>query len=62
MLAQPIGLDKDDYIEMISLFSDQYGNELVKMMEQYNKQNLREITCEETKEYYEKLKERLFEI
>lgn len=62
MFTQLIGLDKNDYIEMISLFSDQYGNELVNMMEQYNKPNLCEITCEEVKEYYEKLKERLFEI
>lgn len=53
-------MDKDIYIEMISLFSDQYGNELINMMEQYNKSNLSEITCEEAKEYYEKLKERLF--
>ena len=60
MFAKMMGLDKDGYIEMISLLSDQYGNELVKMMEQYNKPNLREITYEEAREYYEKLKERLF--
>lgn len=51
-------MNKDKYIEMISLFSDQYGNELINMMEQYGKQCLRDISCEETKEYYEKLKEK----
>ena len=50
---------KDDYIKLISLSSDRYGNELIAMMEQYNKPNLREITYEEAKEYYEELKERL---
>ena len=60
MFAKMMGLDKDDYIEMISLLSDQYGNELIKMMERYNKPNLREITYEEAIEYYGKLKERLF--
>ena len=48
-------MDKDIYIQMISQLSDQYGNELVKMMNQYNKFSLRDITFHEAKEYYEQL-------
>ena len=52
-------MHKDFYIILISQLSDRYGNELINMIEQYNKSNLREITYEEAKEYYEKLKEQL---
>lgn len=51
-------MGKWSYIKKISKISDQYGNKLIAMMEKYNKQNLREVTCEEVKEYYEKLKEK----
>lgn len=51
-------MDKWDYISLISRFSDNYGNELINMMETYNKSNLRQITFEEAKEYYEELKEK----
>lgn len=52
-------MDKWDYISLISRFSDNYGNELINMMEKYNKCNLRQINYEESKEYYEKIKEKI---
>ena len=51
-------MNKYDYINLISQLSDKYGNELINMMDYYNKRSLMEITYEEAKEYYEKLKER----
>lgn len=48
-------MDKWDYIKLVSNISDNYGNELINMMEKYNKTNLQQITCEEAKKYYEQL-------
>lgn len=48
-------MDKWDYINLISKYSDTYGNELINMMDKYNKCNLRQITLEEAKQYYNKL-------
>lgn len=50
----------DDYIKLIGSSSTIYRDELIHMLEVYQKNGLREITLEEAKEYYEKLKERLF--
>ena len=48
-------MDKSFYIKLISQLSDQRGSELIKMMEEYHKSSLREITFDEIKEYYDKL-------
>ena len=48
-------MDKWNYIKLVSKFSDNYGNELINMMEKYNKTNLQQITYEEAKKYYEQL-------
>ena len=48
-------MDKGFYIKMISQLSDQRGSELIKMLEEYHKTGLREITFNEAKKYYEKL-------
>ena len=37
-------MDKWNYIKLISKCSDNYGNELINMMEKYNKTNLQQIT------------------
>lgn len=42
-------MDKWNYIKLVSKFSDNYGNELINMMEKYNKTNLQQITYEEAK-------------
>lgn len=47
--------DAEFYIQMISQLSDRYGNELINMMEENKKSNLREITYEEARAYYERL-------
>lgn len=48
-------MDKWYYINLISDLSDKYGDKLLALMEFYCKNNLREITLEEAKEFYEKL-------
>lgn len=53
-------MDKWDYINFISKCSDNYGNELINMTEKYNKNNLCEITLEESKEYYKQLNENYY--
>ena len=52
-------MDKLDYVNFISKHSDNYGNELINMMEKYNKTNLQQITYEEAKKYYEQLKTKI---
>ena len=47
-------MSKDDYIKLISSNSDRYGDKLVLLMDKYNKNNLRDITLEEAKEFYKK--------
>ena len=53
-------MDKWHYIRLVSKASDNYGSELVNMMEKYNKNNLCEITLEESKEYYKQLNENYY--
>ena len=48
-------MDKWNYIEKISAVSDKYGDKLVLLMDKYNKNNLRDITLEEAKEFWEAL-------
>ena len=47
--------EKSYYIHQISLLSDKYGNELMKLMDECHKDNLNDITCEEARKFYEKL-------
>ncbi len=49
-------MNKDDYISLISSNSNRYGDKLVLLMDKYNKNNLRDITLEEAKEFWEELK------
>ena len=49
---------KIDYIKEISKMSDRRGNELITMMDRYNRICLDDITYKEAKEYYNELKER----
>lgn len=49
---------KTDYINEISKMSDRRGNELIAMMDRYNRICLDDITYKEAKEYYNELKER----
>lgn len=48
-------MDKWEYIKLLSNISDRYGDKLLLLLEQYNKNNLQEITFEEAKEFYENL-------
>lgn len=48
-------MSKDEYIKMISAKSNRYGDKLLALMEKYNKNNLRDITLEEAKEFWEEL-------
>lgn len=48
-------MDKDDYIILISSCGSRYGDKLLELMEKYNKPNLREITLEEAKEFWEEI-------
>lgn len=49
-------MSKDDYIKLISPNSDRYGDKLLLLMDKYNKNNLRDITLDEAKEFWEELK------
>ena len=48
-------MNKWNYIEKISAVSDKYGDKLVELMDKYNKNNLRDITLDEAKEFWEEL-------
>ena len=48
-------MSKWNYIEKISAKSNRYGDKLLELMDKYNKSNLRDITLEEAKEFWEKL-------
>ena len=50
-------MDKWYYIDKISKASNRYGDKLIEMMDFYNKNNLIEITLEEAKKFYEKIKD-----
>ena len=52
-------MSKDDYIKLISSNSDRYGDKLVLLMDKYNKNNLRDITLDEAKEFWEALEKEL---
>lgn len=47
---------KWNFIEKISAESDEYGDKLVELMDKYNVNNLQEITYEQAKEFWDKLK------
>lgn len=51
-------MNKDDYIDKIKEFSDDYADYLLMLMDKYNKLSLREITYEEIKEYYDEIKKK----
>ena len=51
-------MNKDDYIDRIKEFSDDYTDYLLMLMDKYNKLSLREITYEEIKEYYDEIKKK----
>lgn len=51
-------MNKDDYIDKIKEFSDDYTDYLLMLMDKYNKLSLREITYEEIKEYYDEIKKK----
>ena len=53
-------MDKWHYIRLVSKASDDYGSELVKMMDKYDKDNLLQITLEEAEEYYKQLNENYY--
>ena len=48
-------MSKDDYIKLISSNSSRYGDKLLLLMEKYNKSNLKDITLDEAKEFWEEL-------
>lgn len=48
-------MSKDDYIRLISSNSDRYGDKLLLLMDKYNKSNLRDITLDEAKGFWEEL-------
>lgn len=48
-------MSKWNYIEKISVESDKYGDKLLELMDKYNKSNLRDITLDEAKEFWEAL-------
>ena len=52
-------MSKDDYIKLISANSNKYGDKLLELMDKYNKNNLRDITLEEAKEFWEALEKEL---
>lgn len=54
-------MNKDDYIDKIKEFSDDYTDYLLMLMDKYNKSSLREITYEEIKEYYKDLTTIMYE-
>lgn len=55
MTEQYKDFQKRNYIKKISTKSDRYRDKLLKRMEKYNKFNLRDISFEEAKEFWEEL-------
>lgn len=47
----------DYYLEEISKMSNRFGDKLLSLMDTYNKNRLCDVTYEEAKSFYEKLKE-----
>ena len=52
--------EKGEYIKLISTYdtTDRYWRWLIALMDTYNKPNLTEITLEEAKDFWHKLKEK----
>ena len=48
-------MSNDDYIILISSSGNRYGDTLLLLMDKYNKSNLRDITLDEAKEFWEEL-------
>lgn len=48
-------MDKWDYVELIRTYDNEYGYLLLELMEKNNRNNLREITMPEIKEFYEEI-------
>lgn len=48
-------MNKWEYIEIISNYSNRYGDKLLELLDINEKDNLQEITFEEAKEFYENL-------
>ena len=46
-------MSKWNYIEKISAAGNKYGDKLQLLMDKYDKSNLRDITSEEAKEFWE---------
>jgi len=55
-------MNKWNYIEKISAKSDKYGDKLLLLMEKNNKSNLRDITLEEAKEFWEALEKEILKV
>ena len=49
---------KWEYIDLISRYSDRYGNQLLALMEKFQVESLREITEEQAKEFWQRIKEK----
>lgn len=47
-------MTKTDYIKKISNASDRYGDKLIKLMDEYQANNLKDITLEQAKQFYER--------
>lgn len=52
-------MDKDEYIKKISKAGNRYGDKLVELMIQYNKNNLAEITTEEAAAFWNTIKDQV---
>lgn len=48
---------KWEYIDLISRYSDRYGNQLLALMEKFQVESLREITEDQAKEFWKILQE-----
>lgn len=49
-------IDKDYYINKISSLSNRYGDKLIELMDLYNCNNLQQVTEEQAKEFYNKIR------
>ena len=52
----PEKIIKDYYIRKISSLSSRYGDKLIELMELYNCSNLQQVTEEQVKEFYNKIR------
>lgn len=49
-------INKDYYIRKISSLSNRYGDKLIELMELHNCGNLQQVTEEQAKEFYNKIR------